>query len=87
LEAKAARTTCQAQNDFLNKSCSGVTPAGDAECGVEGLDDAYCAPFNSGFYCTVPCVSYLDCQDTRPGDNMECQTQTLSAMVKVCQFQ
>jgi hypothetical protein len=85
---KPALTTCQGQNDFRAKSCSGETSQGNAECGAEGVDDAYCAPFGSGFFCTVPCVSYLDCQETRPGDDMECQSQTLGTeSIKVCQFQ
>lgn len=85
---KPAVTTCQAQIDFRTKSCSGETPTGDAECGAEGVNDAYCAPFLTGYRCTVPCVSYDDCKETRPGDDMECQQQTLGVSdVFVCQFQ
>jgi hypothetical protein len=86
---KPSVTTCQGQNDFRSKSCSGETVAGHAECGAEGVDDGYCAPFGpSQHFCTVPCVSHLDCKDTRPGDDMECQSQTLGAqMLNVCQFE
>ena len=85
---KPAVTTCQAQNEFRGTSCTGPTPEGHAQCGAEGVADAYCAPFLTGHRCTVPCVSYDDCQDTRPGDDMECKPQTLGAVdVKVCQFQ
>lgn len=85
---KPAVTTCQAQSDFRTKPCSGETPIGDAECGAPGVDDAYCAPFLSGHRCTVPCVSYDDCKDTRPGDDLECQQQTLGTDdVFVCQFE
>lgn len=85
---KPARTTCKAQNEFLNTSCTGPTTEGHAQCGVENVADAYCAPFNSGHFCTIPCVSFLDCKNTRPGDDMECQSQMLgSESVDVCVFQ
>ena len=85
---KPALTTCQGQNDFRSKSCSGVTEAGDAECGAPDVNDAYCAPFGAMHYCTVPCVSYLDCKNTRPADEMECQQQILSSgEVYACQFE
>ncbi|HEX7479099.1 MAG TPA: hypothetical protein VF331_14940 [Polyangiales bacterium] len=86
---RSRSTTCQAMNDFSSKSCSGVDTSGDAECGVTAVDDGYCAPDSGGgFYCTVPCVSYLDCKVTQAGANMECQSQNLGGVfVSVCQFQ
>ena len=85
---KPAVTTCQGQNEFRGQSCSGATAEGHAQCGAQGVADGYCAPFLTGHVCTVPCVSFQDCQDTRPGDDMECKQQTLGGTdVKVCQFQ
>lgn len=87
---KPAVTTCQGQNDFRAKTCMGPTATGHAQCGAEGVDDAFCAPFLAGHRCTVPCVSFDDCDDTRPGPNSdtECEMQTLGATdVMVCQFE
>jgi hypothetical protein len=85
---KPARTTCQAQNDFLNRSCSGETAEGHAQCGAEGVDDAYCAAFLTEHRCTAPCVSYDDCKNTRPADDNECQNQNIGGtFLDVCQFE
>ena len=85
---KSRVSTCQGQSQFSGASCSGPTPEGHAQCGAEGAADAYCAPFLTGHVCTVPCVSFQDCKDTRPGDDMECKQQTLGTIdVEVCQFQ
>lgn len=87
---KPAVTTCQAQNDFRAKTCMGPTATGHAQCGAEGVNDAFCAPFLAGHRCTVPCVSFDDCDDTRPGPNSdtECEMQTLGATdIQVCQFE
>lgn len=85
---KPSVTTCQAQSDFRAKSCSGPTPDGHAECGTDGVADAYCAPFLAGHFCTTPCASFLDCKETRPGDDMECQNSNLGGQfVQVCAFE
>ena len=86
---KPRTSTCQGQSDFSGKSCSGAGPTGHADCGTAGVDDSYCASFGpSQHFCTVPCVSHLDCKDTRAGDDMECQPQSLGGQtVNVCQFQ
>lgn len=84
---KPARTTCQALEAFANSSCAGDSSTGHLQCRHFGLTDAYCAPFNAGHRCTVPCVSYDDCDDTRGGDD-ECQNLSLDgATPKVCLFQ
>jgi hypothetical protein len=85
---KPSVSTCQAQSDFRAKACSGPTPGGHAECGAGGVADAYCAPFLAGHFCTTPCASFLDCKETRPGDDMECQNSNLGGeFVQVCAFE
>ena len=56
-------STCQAQQDFTNKSCSGETEEGHAECGEPDLSDGYCLQFSPSQYrCTVPCLGVDDCK-------------------------
>jgi hypothetical protein len=84
---KPAITTCQAQNDFRSKPCTGETSEGHAQCGVDGIDDAFCAQCYTGFRCTVPCVSFDDCWNTRLADEDECTELNLGKLARVCLFQ
>jgi hypothetical protein len=60
-----ALSTCPAHQDFRGTGCSGATPSGDAECGVDPVADGYCRLFESGpdvYRCTVGCLSDDDCK-------------------------
>ena len=59
---KPRLTTCQGYNDFIKRTdCMGTDEEGDAECGVEGLDDGVCRPFGAVFRCSYPCESLEEC--------------------------
>ncbi|HEX2735729.1 MAG TPA: hypothetical protein VHM70_29215 [Polyangiaceae bacterium] len=49
-------TTCDAQDDFLNTTCSS-----DAECGIAGLDDGLCRSLEGSMRCTYQCLANPDC--------------------------
>ena len=57
-----ALTTCPALNAYRATNCMTLDAAGDARCGVEGLDDGLCrAAGSTTNRCTVPCLSDDDC--------------------------
>lgn len=53
-------TTCQSYHDFARKPCDPDESVAD-QCGVPGLDDAFCKPFGTGGRCSYPCATADDC--------------------------
>jgi len=59
-----ALTTCPAINAYRATNCMTLDAAGDARCGVDGLDDGLCRMFDAAANrCTVRCSSDDDCRN------------------------
>ena len=56
------RTSCLGWRDFRGGGRGGLNCGADADCGLEGVEDATCGSMGTMF-CTMPCGSPADCVD------------------------